>query len=606
MDTMELEKFDYQFNSLNDNHPKGDNVEGLNVDFRNNQKTAFYHCQILERNEGFIVKNNSSYLEDPSEVHVLTSSGIIGCKVGSGKSFVVLGLILSQPKLYFNRTLTDYQSGPVCSFKKVNNENYTLSSNIILVPHKLFTQWKNYINDKTDINNLVAFSTPKEYKFLEEKIQEIKDNKLTKEDFVNEYLENKVFLISSTRWNKFADDIHFCKKKFSRIFIDEVHDINISACRSINVNFIWFITSSLQDAHYVRNTGFIKDKISSIFYNHFEKYLTIKTDDDYVEASQNLIKPNFNIIKCRSHMLMNILQGVITPEIRDMLAAEDINGVVHALGIENATENNIISKICSDLEKELDNAKLDFEFKSKKHYASKTSKDEALKNAQSKIDVLQEKIDNVMKRINECELDPIMQIEIEKPVITPCCKNKFDLESLTSYFEFEQNKSPHHIGCPLCRQPLQMNKLIYLGEIAEKEPEVETEFNTEKHDKIENLKHLLEQIDINKRILIFSEHEGNINKMSDVFEKNGRDKLRALKGARTVVDNVLDKYKNAEIKNLFLNARHSASGLNLEMTDVIIIMHKMSSDTLKQIVGRAQRLGRTSVLEVYQFVGLNE
>lgn len=604
---MEVEKFNYHFNNLNDNHPKGDNVEGLNVDFRNNQKTAFYHCKVLERNEGFIVNNTSSY--ENYEVQVFCNRAIISCKVGSGKSFVVLGLILSQPKLYFNRTVPDNNGNCAFSLKKVNNENKTLSSNIILVPHKLFTQWKKYIEEKTDIDNLVSFSTPKELaNNFGSYVTKYSDGEMTKEEFIENHLENKVFLIPSTRWNAFVNlfDEVKCNKKFSRIFIDEVHDINIPGCQSIPVNFIWFISSSLHDSRYIKNNGFIRDSIYSLFWNEFTNYLTIKTEDAYVDASQNLIKPNISIIKCRSHMLMNILDGVITSEIRDMLAAEDINGVVQALGIEQATESNIIGKICSDLEKELENAKLDLEYKAKKHYASKNAKEDALKNAQHKIDSIQDKIDNVMKRINECELDPIMQCEIEKPVITPCCKNKFDLESLTSYFEYEQQKYIHRVPCPLCRKPLMMNKLIYLGEIEEKTQEEEVGFNTEKHDKIDNLKHLLEEIDIDKRILIFSSHEGNLSDMQKVFNEVGRENLRALKGSRATIDSILNKYKSGEIKNIFLNAQHSASGLNLEMTDIIIIMHKMSPDTLKQIVGRAQRLGRTSVLNVYQLVGVNE
>ena len=42
------------------------------------------------------------------------------------------------------------------------------------------------------------------------------------------------------------------------------------------------------------------------------------------------------------------------------------------------------------------------------------------------------------------------------------------------------------------------------------------------------------------------------------------------------------------------------------MNTRLIIMHKMSADQEKQVIGRAQRIGRTSPLKIYKLLSANE
>ena len=117
---------------------------------------------------------------------------------------------------------------------------------------------------------------------------------------------------------------------------------------------------------------------------------------------------------------------------------------------------------------------------------------------------------------------------------------------------------------------------------------------------------LCNEITIDKRILIFSEHEGNIETISKAFSKAGRNNLSPVKGSISHIASLLGKFNSGEIPNLFLNAKYCGSGLNLEKTDVVIIMHKMSQDNIKQVIGRAQRIGRQGQLEVFFLYAENE
>jgi SNF2 family DNA or RNA helicase len=72
------------------------------------------------------------------------------------------------------------------------------------------------------------------------------------------------------------------------------------------------------------------------------------------------------------------------------------------------------------------------------------------------------------------------------------------------------------------------------------------------------------------------------------------------------VENIIKKYKNNEISVLLMNARNFGAGINLENTDDIIVLHKMNHELEKQVIGRAQRLGRTGPLRVWKLKYTNE
>ena len=636
---MTVEKQDIQFinyplNHLTDENPKSTNIQGLNISLMNHQLTSLYHAELLENNNGFRIKyeENKYYSDYMNDYDVdnfrdfYTNFGVIGCKVGSGKSFVVLGIIIRNYLVNFNRYVSAERNRLCYSFKKMDTNNFTVPTNIIIVPHNLFNQWKKYILDYTNIDG-IFIGTKTHFTPIQSLMSRYKELTQTKDDDENfmEKMEemselydtlthNKVYLVSGKQWNNFADCWKMnMSKKVSRIFIDEVHALNLPNSSTLKCNFMWFITSSVKDITQHRNYGFIRDCIDSYFNisEEYKKYLIIRNNDDYIDSSLKLPTPIETTIKCRSSVILSIFDGVLSAEVKEMLLAEDIQGVVGHLGISTVKESDIIGVLCSNLENELKNAKLMYETKQQMHYVSEQSKTEALNRAKDKILMIEEKINGVKQRINDSNMDPIMHIEIENPVITPCCNNKFELQSITNYYDF-QAKKQRNVGCPLCRQKLDLNKLIYLGEFKNNETEEEStnnppEWKSEEHTKIENLEHILQnKINLDKKILIFSEHEGNLNTISDAFKNAGRDNLTPVKGSINHITNVIEKFNSGEIPNLFLNAKHCGSGLNLQKTDIVIIMHKMSKDNIKQVIGRAQRIGREGQLQVYFLYTENE
>jgi hypothetical protein len=604
----------YKLCELDDLHPKCENVSELKIALMNHQKTSIYHAEMIERNEGiridFKEPEYSAFYSRDEDIeqkrNIYFNFGIIACKVGSGKSFVALAIIIRNPLLNFNRMVSSHYNSNCFSFKKINTINYTVSTNIILVPHNLFHQWQEYLTKTTSLDVIYISSKVTFDKFaltasIAEKFEEL--------------TINKVYLISAKQWNNFSEVWNTnIKKKVSRIFVDEVHSINLPNSIRIKTNFLWFITSSVNDISNHRNYGFIRDTIDNynILNGQMINFIKIKNRDDYIDSSLQLLPSRERIVKCRSSIILNIFEGIINQEVKDMLLAEDIQGVVNYLGITSINNQDIVNVICSNMEKDLENAKLMYRAKEQMHYVNEQAKAEALQKAQEKITSIEGKINGVKQRIIESNIDPIMFMEIENPVITACCNNKFDLESITNYYDFQLKQTGRSIGinCPLCRKPLDLKKLMYIGESKGGKTEggvPATSWVTEEHTKIENLEKILcNEISKDKRILIFSEHEGNFDCYVKAFAKSGRNNLSAVKGSISHITSLLGKFNNGEIPNLFLNAKYCGSGLNLEKTDVVIIMHKMTQDNIKQVIGRAQRIGRQGQLEVFFFYADNE
>ena len=74
--------------------------------------------------------------------------------------------------------------------------------------------------------------------------------------------------------------------------------------------------------------------------------------------------------------------------------------------------------------------------------------------------------------------------------------------------------------------------------------------------------------------------------------------MRSLKAqvAESII--LISKFTSGDINVLLLNSKNFGAGLNLQITDEIIIYHRMSTDLENQVIGRAQRMGRENPLVI--------
>lgn len=253
--------------------------------------------------------------------------GVLSNKVGSGKTFIVLGLIMSRIKYNKNRTLSKYFIKPIyentnlsydiCSiigeylicepdFMLSTNKdmNYDIKNNfcsknlmnmimdidveeeikkidnLIVVPHNLYQQWRDEIVEKTTLR----------CHFIK--------NKRDLMDLDEKMLDKDLILCNVNKLKEFLDII---KNRYNigRLFIDEVDTINLSNFPEISSDFLWLITTTYKRILNPKNQGFIRDifnpnKIygSEELYLNMLENLSFKFNSEYIDKKVNLKVPN--------------------------------------------------------------------------------------------------------------------------------------------------------------------------------------------------------------------------------------------------------------------------------------------------------------------------
>jgi hypothetical protein len=114
------------------------------------------------------------------------------------------------------------------------------------------------------------------------------------------------------------------------------------------------------------------------------------------------------------------------------------------------------------------------------------------------------------------------------------------------------------------------------------------------------------------RILVFSENENHISYLMSNYYSNIRYENIMNCGSLDLITQLLRRYKARDVvaddyvQMLAVSSYMFGYGMNLENTTDVILMHIISDFQEKQIVGRAQRYGRTAPLNIWKIVYHNE
>jgi hypothetical protein len=235
-------------------------------------------------------------------------------------------------------------------------------------------------------------------------------------------------------------------------------------------------------------------------------------------------------------------------------------------------------------------------------YSRISSYKETILNYKSKIMKINIKINGIKERLeNTMEKDcPICVSTVKDPCVTPCCKNVFCFECLGQALKYSKNNA-----CPMCRTKISMNKVNLIVKKKDNKCSKDNNKIKKENELPTKMEALISYITENKdkRILVFSEYD--FCKIIIEFENIGI-KFSKINGSSDRIRNILEKFQNGEFQVLLLNANNFGAGLNLQFTDDIVIFHRMAKDLERQVIGRAQRLGRTLPLRINYLCHDNE
>jgi len=107
------------------------------------------------------------------------------------------------------------------------------------------------------------------------------------------------------------------------------------------------------------------------------------------------------------------------------------------------------------------------------------------------------------------------------------------------------------------------------------------------------------------RFLVFSRYDNPFTAMESTIESLGV-KVKQLKGNKDAIASTLKAFQGGDIRCLLLNSHYAGSGLNITAATHVILLHAMTHEEEKQILGRAYRMGRTAPLHFIRLLHADE
>jgi Helicase conserved C-terminal domain/SNF2-related domain len=575
-----------------------------------------------------------------------SSYGILGDRVGSGKSLTALSLVKMPPPgpLYNEyiirgnsilgdgrdvgllRTRTQAMSGTGMKLKEV-------STSLFIIPHALMGQWETYVSNDTTLKCC----------FVKKRKEAEQPNLL---ETIEQY---DALFVSSTMWNSFRAIHHPRNILWRRVFIDEADSVAITTdWDDINGLFYWFISASwlnlvfaggayfnvlsaytppdetpphviervkkLQNNHYLQIPGCrhvnIVRRMCGISANHStvainaavsqSARLIVHSSEDYIKTSFTMPTTTTRKIICATPTNIRVLDSFISRDMMERLNAGDVAGALESLGMNSYTETEITDAVTLSIQKELHNAKVTYEYKKTLEYSTEGLKQKAIEAQEQKIASIESRISAIQERLKRAKEQtcPICYCDLTNTAVTPCCQQLFCFACLCESLK-------RVASCPLCRARIDNIKDIkVLGQsAAQPQPQEAPKTNSLLNKNDSFVKFMKENP--NARVLMFSSYDASFTKLEDSLDA-ADIKYSMLNGSQLRIAKLLREFKAGKYNVLFLNARNMGAGLNIESATHVMLFHRMSAELESQIIGRANRLGRTNSLEVVYLIHENE
>jgi SNF2 family DNA or RNA helicase len=561
---------------------------GVVIDLYEHQKRSILGMEQLEKTR----------LIETKSVKCLTSVGILGDIVGSGKTLSMISLLSrdkirsfeSINKLYTNNNIhIDYSTRKVVKYfnsidlnneycvkvKKYMQNFYYINTNIILVSPLTLKHWQKELS-KSNLNCLYIY----------------------KENDICEYDENMdVIVVTYNKYNSLVNYLNVLYKDLiqsvngseifvKRLIIDEINFIPNMV--RLEAGFFWIITTRSNICNVYTESQIMRCFIKKLLVSIHIPSVIIRNTRQEIINSYNLPSIIETSYICHS-LFSDFSSEFLSEEIKKMIAADDLQSAIEYLGGHLSDNNNLQITI---LQKERDvlkryEAKVKYysnlgDEKKLDHYSKK------LENKITSINKLEERIKNLG---NEC---PICMESIENvKIIVGCCTNVFCENCILEILKSS-------CKCALCRKVLDPSNMIYNSIIDE--PKV-----VKSNNKITKTKQTIDIIksNMNGKFVIFSEYNNTLDKLVDELTKS-KILVSELKGTVDRINNIISQFSKGKINVLLLNSRNDGAGINLQECTDLIIYHRMEKNLEEQIIGRAHRLGRTETLNVHRLLHTNE
>jgi superfamily II DNA or RNA helicase len=611
MDNYTMTDYEYDV-EINHSDPRSAQPSKILLELKNHQLASLYKAIHMEKHGcvKYDIKTNirSMTMSIPNyhavnikdKVTMNTNIGILGDIVGYGKTITALSIIAASDvndihiHPHMNMSYCSSRNYSYISYSTTNNNilrnDNIIKSTLIIVPRgPVYSQWQKALQQNTTLKFLAIESLT----YIKKHLPEMKENNYKEIiKFFNSYdvvlIKNTTLdvLFSYYAMSSFVDDLNISFiKRWKRIMIDEAHDIS-HKIPLMYYEYLWLISASYENILYSSkyHSNILHQMKDAINYDTINLIL-VKGKKEFVRDSFKIPLPKETYHLCKLNAKIDAIKKFISPEILEKINANDIVGVVRDLGGKSETEDSISDLITKELKREIHNKEIERELIERQDIPQDV-KANKLKNIDNDLVITKNKLDDLTSRILELKqkMCAICMFEMENPIFLECTHSYCGL-CIVKWLEKNMN-------CPECRHKIDMNKMIAIV----KKKEAYTSPKSKILSKEDTLIKIIKD-NPNGKYLIFSKYDSGFFKLMENLNANDIT-CSEMKGNTAHMNNVLEKFKNGEIKVILLNTNFAGSGIDISCATDVIIYHSMGL-TKYQAIGRAQRVGRTDVLNVH-------
>jgi SNF2 family DNA or RNA helicase len=564
------------FTQIDENSPRDLSPDFTSVQLKSHQLAAVHEMKRLECMSGDIT----------------TKLGVYCDKVGAGKTYAMLAHVVARPMLETTTFIPNSFGGLVSLYNRTDTYD-PVNTNIIVVPHTIVSQWKESLQ-KFQVKSHVIY------------------RKAHVLECIERYNEFSVIVVSSTFYKYVY--MQCLGYRVQRVIFDEADTITIPRCDRIMAGFYWFMTSSVSNLVYpngmhvhnhhrvegVRGNDFVKNTFQNILGFPFLDKLFVKNKDDFVDMSFQLPEPSTRSILCKTPAYMGVIGTFASRTVVESLNAGDITTAMQHLrdsGINVQSGDNLLQAIADSYKSKIRNLELTIEYVNTLENVPERERTRRLQGLQTEIESARTRSENIQEKIHNLSKEncPVCYEVLEDPTcLLSCCNNVFCYECMKNITSSDRTNR-----CPFCRLDISLGNLqiIHNHGIPEStEPTV--------YSKLETLRGLLKD-NPHGKFLVFSSFDNTFERIKDSFREENFRIGRPI-GSSTAIQKKIREFSEGTLNVLLLNSQHLGSGLNLESATHVIFFHSMPKATQQQVIGRAQRAGRTCSLEIVYLLHTNE
>lgn len=541
-----------------DNIPIVLQPNGLKTILFRHQLASIYRMETLEREQMI------EYAHGIKETKIAINAD----PTGYGKTLSMIGLIvrnkmewnMDTPYIWENIT-TD--SGGLIKNREIKRYD-KLDTTLILVSPSIISQWEKELSN----TNLRVFTVANR--------RDIETIEVTNYDII---------LVTSPMYNNLI--ISFPRNAWKRFIFDEPGHLRVSGMKELIAGFYWFVTATpeaIVSQHRNCRGSFIKKIIGDGWLKFDEQFggMILKNDINFVRASFEMPPTYHHYYKCYQPILQTVA-GMVSNTVQMMIAAGNIEGAISALGGKKT--RNIFEIVKQDKLAEQANIEKDIYI-----YREIKKNDKKLEESLKQKEKIEQEIMELSNRFEMMINDSccICMNKLIEPILEPNCHNLFCGKCLLTWLQKSQN-------CPLCRNKIDTTELVYL-----KNNNNDSQAVVECQEHQTQIQKTLSIIKNNRdgKFLIFSSYDASFSPICILLAENNIT-FSEVKGSSKLRQKNIDNFRTGDTQVIFLNSSFNGAGINLQEATDIILYHEMPISTQNQIIGRANRIGRTKPLQVH-------